>query len=76
MHHLSAIRASATPFRCFRTGGFTAGGNADLSDADLNAIGAKTGATLDIYRQGNHGTAASTAHELARPAIKPATFVN
>jgi hypothetical protein len=41
----------AITFRCFRTGGFTAGGDADLSDADLNAVGAKTGATLDIYRQ-------------------------
>ena len=29
----------------FRTGGFTARGDADLSDADLNAIGAKTDAT-------------------------------
>src|SRR5215467_6774145 len=39
-------------FRSFRHGGFTAGGDADLSDADLNAIGAKTDATIDIYRKG------------------------
>jgi hypothetical protein len=39
-------------FRSFRHGGFTAGGDADLSDADLNAIGAKTDATLDLYRKG------------------------
>jgi len=37
-------------FRSVRHGGFTAGG--DLSDADLNAVGAKTDATLDIYRKG------------------------
>jgi hypothetical protein len=39
-------------FRSFRRGGFTAGGDADLSDADLNAVGAKTDATIDIYRKG------------------------
>jgi hypothetical protein len=39
-------------FRSFRHGGFTAAGNADLSDADVNAVGAKTDATLDIYRKG------------------------
>jgi hypothetical protein len=39
-------------FRTFRVGGFTAGGEADLSDADINAVGAKTDATLDIYRKG------------------------
>jgi len=39
-------------FRSFRHGGFTGGGDADLSDADLNAVGAKTDATLDIYRKG------------------------
>jgi hypothetical protein len=39
-------------FRSFRHGGFTAAGDADLSDADVNAVGAKTEATLDIYRKG------------------------
>jgi integrase len=39
-------------FRSFRHGGFTATGDADLSDADVNAVGAKTDATLDIYRKG------------------------
>jgi hypothetical protein len=39
-------------FRSFRHGGFTVGGDADLSDADLNAVGAKTDATIDIYRKG------------------------
>jgi hypothetical protein len=38
-------------FPSFRHGGFTAG-DADLSDADVNAVGAKTEATLDIYRKG------------------------
>jgi hypothetical protein len=33
-------------------GGFTAAGDADLSDADVNAVGAKAEATLDIYRKG------------------------
>ena len=32
-------------------GGFTAAGDADLSDANVNAVGAKTEATLDIYRK-------------------------
>jgi hypothetical protein len=36
-------------FQSFRHGGFTAAGDADLSDA---AVGAKTEATLDIYRRG------------------------
>lgn len=39
-------------FRSFRHGGFTAAGDADLSDADVSAVGAKTDATLDIYRKG------------------------
>jgi hypothetical protein len=39
-------------FRSFRHGGFTASGDADLSDADVNAVGAKTASTLDIYRKG------------------------
>jgi len=39
-------------FRSFCHGGFTAAGDADLSDADVNAVGAKTEATLDIYRRG------------------------
>jgi hypothetical protein len=39
-------------FRSFRHGGFTAAGDADLSDADVSAVGAKTEATLDIYRKG------------------------
>jgi integrase len=39
-------------FRSFRHGAFTAGGDADLSDADLNAVGAKTDATIDLYRKG------------------------
>jgi hypothetical protein len=43
---------SAITFRSFRHGGFTAAGNADLSDADTSAVGAKTDATLDIYRKG------------------------
>jgi hypothetical protein len=42
----------AITFRSFRHGGFTTGGDADLSDSDLNAVGAKTGATIDIYRKG------------------------
>jgi hypothetical protein len=45
-------RPSGITFRSFRHGGFTAGGDADLSDADLSAIGAKTDATLDLYRKG------------------------
>jgi integrase len=36
-------------FCSFRHGGFTAAGDADLSDADVNA---KTDASLDIYRKG------------------------
>jgi hypothetical protein len=36
-------------FRPFRHGGFTAGRDADLSDADIKAVGAKTGATIDLY---------------------------
>ena len=39
-------------FRSFRHGGFTAAGDADLSDADVSAVGAKTEATLEIYRKG------------------------
>jgi hypothetical protein len=42
-------------FRSFRHGGFTSGGDADLSDADLNAVGAKTDASIDIYRKGTIG---------------------
>jgi hypothetical protein len=38
-------------FRSFRTGGFTAAGDADLSDADLNAIAAKTDASINLYRK-------------------------
>jgi hypothetical protein len=43
---------SAITFRSFRHGGFTAAGDVDLSDADTSAVGAKTDATLDIYRKG------------------------
>jgi hypothetical protein len=39
-------------FRSFRHGGFTFSGDADLSDADVNAVGAKTDATLNVYRKG------------------------
>jgi hypothetical protein len=39
-------------FRSFRHGGFTAAGDANLSDADVNAVGAKTDATIDFYRKG------------------------
>jgi hypothetical protein len=42
---------SEITFRPFRHGGFTATGDADLSDADVSAVGAKTDATLDIYRK-------------------------
>jgi len=57
IHRVREIRDSADlpteiTFRSFRHGGFTAAGDADLSDADVNAVGAKTDATLDIYRKG------------------------
>ena len=39
-------------FRSFRHGGFTATGDADLSNADVNAVAAKTEASIDIYRRG------------------------
>jgi hypothetical protein len=57
IRRVAAIRDQAglpkeITFRSFRHGGFTAGGEADLSDADLNALGAKTDATLDLYRKG------------------------
>jgi hypothetical protein len=57
IRRVAAIRDAAglpsdITFRSFRHGGFTAGGDADLSDADLNAVGAKTDATIDIYRKG------------------------
>jgi hypothetical protein len=37
-------------FQSFRHGGFTVAGDADLSDADVNAVGAKTETTLDIAK--------------------------
>jgi hypothetical protein len=40
----------AITFRSFRHGGFTAAGDADLSDADTSAVGAKTEA-IDIHRK-------------------------
>lgn len=43
---------SGITLRSFRHGGFTAGGDADLSDADLNVIATKTDATIDLYRKG------------------------
>ena len=51
--------AKAITFRSFRHGGFTVAGDADLSDADINAVAAKTEATIDIYRKGpsNSGVA-------------------
>jgi hypothetical protein len=57
IRRVSKIRAAAglpkeITFRSFRHGGFTAAGDANLSDADINAVGAKTGATIDIYRKG------------------------
>src|SRR5262245_43744417 len=61
-------------FRSVRHGGFTAGG--DLSDADLNAVGAKTDATLDIYRKWHDGAAPPRAHASPRRAIKTRTFVH
>jgi hypothetical protein len=48
----SAGLLSEITFRSFRHGGFTAAGDADLSDADTSAVGAKTEATLEIYRKG------------------------
>jgi hypothetical protein len=41
---------SAITFRSFRHGGFTAAGDADLSDADTSAVAAKTEA-IDIHRK-------------------------
>lgn len=54
IHRVAELRdiaglPKAITFRSFRHGGFTAGRDVDLSDADLNAIGAKTEATLDTY---------------------------
>jgi hypothetical protein len=37
-------------FQSFRHDGFTVAGDADLSDADVNAVGAKTETTLDIAK--------------------------
>jgi len=49
---LSGYRRRLRCAPSFRHGGFTASGDADRSDADLSAVGAKTDATLDIYCKG------------------------
>lgn len=47
----AGLRTNMT-FRSFRHGGFTVAGDADLSDTDVSAVGAKTDATSDINRKG------------------------